>query len=176
MNVDLEREEEVNLVKDARARSNACYKCGKVGHFEQDCKYDGDRPTENHQVQREQLSPEPYNPVVGKWMTNLVLSTPITAKAMKSIYAELNKQKDLKRTYCKKYSDLQAAVTIAEQNVMVQQPTGVTNTKLKPALQVLKVVLGGKNKGAAAKSLLLKKKLELQNLPLQPQVHQLGLL
>ena len=32
-------------------------------------------------------------------MTNLVATTPITAKAMKSLYAELNRQKDLKRTY-----------------------------------------------------------------------------
>ena len=43
-------------------------------------------------------SPELYDPVVGKWMTNLVTTTPITAKAMKNLYAELNKQKDLKRT------------------------------------------------------------------------------
>ena len=34
MNVDLEGEEEINLIKDARARSNACYKCGEVGHFQ----------------------------------------------------------------------------------------------------------------------------------------------
>ena len=40
-----------------------------------------------------------YDPVVGKWMTTLVATTPITAKAMKSLYAELNRQKDLKRTY-----------------------------------------------------------------------------
>ena len=40
-----------------------------------------------------------YDPVVGMWMTNLVATTPITAKAMKSLYAKLNRQKDLKRTY-----------------------------------------------------------------------------
>ena len=34
-----------------------------------------------------------YYPVVGKWMTNLVATTPITAKAMKSLYMELNRQK-----------------------------------------------------------------------------------
>ena len=33
MNVNVEDDDEVNLVKDARARSNACYKCGEVGHF-----------------------------------------------------------------------------------------------------------------------------------------------
>ena len=27
MNINLEGDEEVNLIKDARARSNACYKC-----------------------------------------------------------------------------------------------------------------------------------------------------
>ena len=36
MNVDLEGEEEINFIEDARARSNACYKCGEVGHFQQD--------------------------------------------------------------------------------------------------------------------------------------------
>ena len=30
-----------------------------------------------------------YDPVVGTWMTNLVATTPITAKAMKSLYAEI---------------------------------------------------------------------------------------
>ena len=34
MNVIVEDEDEVNLVKDARARSNACYKCGEMGHFQ----------------------------------------------------------------------------------------------------------------------------------------------
>ena len=35
MNVNVEEEDnEVNFVKDARARSNACYKCGEMGHFQ----------------------------------------------------------------------------------------------------------------------------------------------
>ena len=33
MNVNVEEEDEVNFVKDARARSNACFKCGEMGHF-----------------------------------------------------------------------------------------------------------------------------------------------
>ena len=64
-------------------------------------------------------------------MTNLVATTPITAKAMKNLYAELNRQKDLKWTYRKKYKDLQAVVTTAEHNVMLQQPAVVTNTNVK---------------------------------------------
>ena len=40
---------------------------------------------------------------------------------------------------------------MTEQNVMVQQPAGVINTKPKAAPQALNVVHGGKNKGAAAK-------------------------
>ena len=47
MNINLEGSEEVNLVRDVRARSNACYKCSKVGHFQRDYKYDGDKPTDS---------------------------------------------------------------------------------------------------------------------------------
>ena len=41
MNIDLEGNEEINLVRDTRARLNAYYKWGEVGHFQRDCKYDG---------------------------------------------------------------------------------------------------------------------------------------
>ena len=95
MNVDVDDKDEVNLIKDARARSNACYKCGEVGHFQSDCKYDRDRSTDC-QAQEGQASFDSYDPVVGKWMSNLVATTPFTVKAMKSLYAELNQQKDLK--------------------------------------------------------------------------------
>ena len=108
MNIDVDPEDEVNLIKDVRARSNACYKCGEMGHFQRDCKYDGDKPSDNKQEQDGNF--DSYDPVVGKWMTNLVATTPITAKAMKSLYAELNRQKDLKRTYRRRYKDLQAVV------------------------------------------------------------------
>ena len=99
----------VNLIKDVRARSNACYKCGEMGHFQRDCKYDGDKPMQ--MVSKNKMDHLIlYNPVMGKWMTNLVAATPITAKAMKSLYAELNRQKDLKRTYRYRYKGLQAVV------------------------------------------------------------------
>ena len=129
INVDLEDGDELNLIKDARARSTACYKC-KVGHFQRDCKYDGDKPTDSQQAQGGQTSFDSYDPVVGKWMTNLVVTTPITAKAMKSLYAELNRQKDLKWNYRKIYKDLQAVVTTTtttEPHVTLQQPVVVTS-------------------------------------------------
>ena len=96
MNVEIDADDEINLIKDARARSNACYKCGEVRHFQRVCKYDGDKPMDGWQEQEGQASGDSYDPVVGKWMTNLVATMPITAKAMKSLYAELNRQKDLK--------------------------------------------------------------------------------
>ena len=97
MNVNVEEEDKVNFIKDARARSNACFKCGKMGHFQCDCQYNGDKPSDS-QVQG-QTTLDSYDPVVGKWMTNLVANTPITAKAMQSLLVELNRQKELKRTY-----------------------------------------------------------------------------
>ena len=103
MNVDVDTEDAVNLIKDVRARSNACYKCGEMGHFQRDCKYDGNKPSDNKQEPDGNF--DSYDPVVGKWMTNLVATTPITAKAMKSLYAKLNRQKDLKRTYRRRYKD-----------------------------------------------------------------------
>ena len=97
MNVSVEEEDEVNFIKDARARSNACFKCGEMGHFQCDCQYNGDKPSDS-QVQG-QIALDSYDPVVGKWMTNLVATTPITAKAMQSLIIELNRQKELKRAY-----------------------------------------------------------------------------
>ena len=43
-----------------------------MGHFQGDCKYDGDKPIDSQQVQGGQTSFDSYDPVVGKWMTNLV--------------------------------------------------------------------------------------------------------
>ena len=129
--------EEINLIKDVRARLNACYKCGEVGHFQRYCKYDGDMPTDNQQGQSGQTPLDSIDPVVEKWMTNLVATTPIIAKAMKNLYVELNRQKDLKRTYCKKYKDLKTVVTAAEHNVSLQQPTVVLSTKAKANRQAL---------------------------------------
>ena len=65
MNIDLGGSEEINLVRDAR-----------------DCKYDGDKATDNQQTQSGQ---SPLDPVVGKWKTNLVATTPIKSKAMKNM-------------------------------------------------------------------------------------------
>ena len=47
MNIDLDGHKEINFIKDVRARSNACYKGGEVGHFQRDCKYEGDKPTDS---------------------------------------------------------------------------------------------------------------------------------
>ena len=145
MNVDVDTEEEINLIKDVRARSNACYKCGEMGHFQRDCKYDGDKPTDNKQDQDGNL--DTYDPVVGKWMTNLVATTPIMAKAMKSLYAKLNRQKELKRTYRKRYKDLQAVVaTTTTTSAMTTHPIMATSSKVTQNTQPIKTSLAGQQK------------------------------
>ena len=90
-------------------------------------------------------------------MTNLVATIPITAKAMKSLYAELNRQKDLnlKQSYKRKYKDLQAVVpTTTDPHVSLQQPAVATRYKVNAGPQVLKATpkgqgkkLNGKGKG-----------------------------
>ena len=87
-------------------------------------------------------------------MTNLVATTPITAKAMKTLYTELNRQKDLKETYRKKNKDLQAVITTTESHITLQQPIVVKSSKVKANLQVLKVALGGQGKGHAGKGMI----------------------
>ena len=147
MNVNVEDNDDVNLAKDARARSNACYKCGEVEHFQRDCKYDGDRPAEEGQA-----SVDSYDPVIGKWMTYLVATTPITAKAMKSLYAELNWQKDLKWSYRRKCKDLQAVMTTTTNPLaMLQQPVVVTSSKASAGPPILKTALGGQGKKLVGK-------------------------
>ena len=84
-----------------------------------------------------------YDPVVGKWITNLVATTPITAKAMQSLVAELNRQKELKRTYRRRYKDLQTmATTTTNPSVKLQPPVVVTSNKTSASPPILKTTLG----------------------------------
>ena len=111
-----------------------------MGHFQRDCKYDGDKPTDGQQEQEGSF--DSYDPVVGKWMTNLVATTPIIAKARKNLYAKLNRQKDLKRSYRRKYKDLQAVVTTTtDPPVTLPQLVIVTSNKVSPSPQVSKAAL-----------------------------------
>ena len=82
-------------------------------------------------------------------MTNLVATTPITAKAMQSLLLELNQQKELKRTYRQHYKDLQTATTTTNTLVTSQPLMSTTNTKsstgpspLKSSLSQGKKIIG----------------------------------
>ena len=80
-------------------------------------------------------------------MTNLVATTPITTKAMKSLHAELNRQKDLKSTYRRRYKDLQAIVaTTTDTSATVSCPVTVTSSKVTPNTQITKTTLAGQNR------------------------------
>ena len=145
MNVEVDTDDEINLIKDVRARSNVGYKCGEMGHFRRDCKYDGDKPSDSRQEQDGNFNP--YDPVVGKWMTNLVATTPITAKAMKSLYTELNREKDLKRTYRRRYKNLQAAVAATTDTpATTLNPTLVTSSKNPPNVPMIKTTSTGQQR------------------------------
>ena len=142
MNVDVDTEDEINLIKDIRARSNACYKCGEMGYFQRDCKYDGDKPSDSKQEQDGAF--DSYDPIVGKWMMNLVATTPITAKAMKNLYAELNRQKELKRTYRRHYKDLQVVVaTSTDAPTTTMHSTVTTSNKITTNTQPSKMIATG---------------------------------
>ena len=111
------------------------------GTFSRDCQYHGDKPADS-QAQG-QTALDSYDPVVGKWMTNLVATTPITAKPMQSLVAELNRQKELKRTYRRRYKDLQTmATTTTNLPVKVQPPVVVTINKTSASSPSLKTTLG----------------------------------
>ena len=109
-------------------------------HFQQDCQYDGDKPADS-QAQG-QTALDSYDPVVGKWMTNLVATMPITAKAMQSLVAELNRQKELKRTYRRRYKDLQTVATTTTKPSVKVQPPVVTSNKTSASPPILKTSLG----------------------------------
>ena len=155
MNVNVD-DDEVNLVRDARARSNACYKCGEMGHFQRDCQYDGDKPSSDKQPL--QTTSDTYDPVVGKWMTNLVATTPVTAKAMQNLLLELHKQRELKRAYRRRYKDIQTTSTSTS---TISQPltsiasTSKSTTPVKTTGSQVKRPLG---KGKLAKPIDKSKK------------------
>ena len=128
MNVNVEEDDEVNFVKDVRARSNACFKCGEMKNFQWDCQYNGDKPSLDSQTPK-QTAPDSYDPIVGKWMTNLVATTPVTAKAMQSLLMELNRQKELKRAYRQCYKDMQMTTTSTNTSVMSQPLMSVAGMK-----------------------------------------------
>ena len=126
-----------------------------MGHFQRDCKYDGDKPMDGWQEQEGSF--DSYDPVAGKWMTNLVATTPITAKAIKSLYAKLNRQKDLKRTYRRRYKDVQAVVsTTTDTPVTLPQSVVVTSSKANWSPQISKAALEGQGKKANDKGKAIK--------------------
>ena len=80
-------------------------------------------------------------------MTNLVATTPITAKVMKNLYVELNRQKESKRTYRRRYKDLQAVVaTSTSTAATTSHLTTVTSSKTTQNIQTNKQLPTGPQK------------------------------
>ena len=68
-------------------------------------------------------------------------------KSYESLYAELNRQKDLKRTYRRRYKDVQAVVaTTTDTPATTSCPTIVTGIKATPNIQLTKTSSTGQQK------------------------------
>ena len=77
-------------------------------------------------------------------MTNLIATTPIMAKAMKSLYTELNRRKELKRSYRRKYKNLQAvAATTMTTPTPTMHPIMTTSSKTPQNVQPVTTVMAG---------------------------------
>ena len=80
-------------------------------------------------------------------MTNLVATIPITAKAMKNLYAKLNRQKELKRSYRRKYKNLQAVTaTTTTTPTTTMHPIMTTSSRTTQNIQPVKAVMTGQQK------------------------------
>ena len=85
-------------------------------------------------------------------MTNLVATTPIMAKAMKNLYAELNRQKELKMSYRRKYKNLQAVTaTITTTPTTTTHPILATSSRTPQNIQPIKTVTARQQKKAIDK-------------------------
>ena len=72
-------------VRDSHARSNACWKCGGLGHFQKDCK-----DTLNPQSDdRDDAALSDTNPIISQMSHTLTTSMPIADLTFKAILKEL---------------------------------------------------------------------------------------
>ena len=117
--------------------------------FQRDCQYDGDKPSSDKPPPKQTAS-DAYDPVVGKWMTNLVATTPVTAKAMQSLLLELHRQKELKRAYRRCYKDIQTTSTST--STMSQPLTSIASTSTNKSATPVKTT------GSQVKKPLVKSK------------------
>ena len=71
--------------RDSWARSNACWKYGRLGHFQKDCKAN----LNSQGGDRDDLALSDINPTIGKMSHALTTSTPITDLTFKAVLKEL---------------------------------------------------------------------------------------
>ena len=69
-------------------------------------------------------------------MTNLVATTPVTAKAMQSLLLELHRQKELKRAYRQHYKDIQTTST--NTSVMTQPLMSIASASTSKTVSPVK--------------------------------------
>ena len=72
-------------------------------------------------------------------MTNLVATTPVTAKAMQSLLLELHRQKELKRAYRRCYKDIQTTSTNTTVTSETSQPlTSIASANISKSASPVK--------------------------------------
>ena len=86
-------------------------------------------------------------------MTNLVATTPVTAKAMQSLLLELHKQRELKRAYRRRYKDIQTTST--SMSIVSQPLTSIASTSTSKSTTPVKTT-GSQVKKPVIKSKIAK--------------------
>ena len=119
-------------VRDSHARSNACSKCGELGHFQKDCK-----ATLNPQGDdRDDAALSDTNPTISQMIHTLTASTPITYLAFMAILKELiSSAIGNRRAFCSKPQTIPKTIIYPSAGGVNLTVTSMVTTMASTSLQ-----------------------------------------